>query len=35
MNDLKETLLKEIPNFKEFSLKFFNGEVPKMEYKGF
>ena len=35
MNDLKETLLKEIPNFKEISLKFLNGEVPKMEYKGF
>lgn len=35
MNDLKEILLKEIPNFKEFSIKFFNGEVPKLEYKRF
>ncbi len=35
MNNLKESLLKEIPNFKEFSLKFFNGEIPKMEYKRF
>ena len=35
MDNLKEILLKEIPNFKEFSLKFFNGEIPKLEYKKF
>ena len=35
MSDIKEVLLKEIPNFKEVSLKFFNGEIPKMEYKRF
>ncbi|MGL5328469.1 MAG: nitrite/sulfite reductase [Peptostreptococcaceae bacterium] len=35
MNNLKETLLNELPNFKNFSTKFINGEVSKMEYKGF
>ena len=35
MNNLKEVLLSEIPNFRERSLKFLNGEIPKLEYKGF
>lgn len=35
MTNLKETLLNEIPNFKDFSLKFYNGEISKMEYKRF
>ena len=30
MTNLKETLLNEIPNFKDFSLKFYNGEISKM-----
>ena len=35
MNNLKETLLNEIPNFKENIYKFLNGEMSKMEFKGF
>lgn len=35
MSDLKQVLLNEIPNFKETTLKFINGEISKMEYKGF
>ena len=35
MQNLKQILLDEIPNFKETTLKFINGEVSKMEYKGF
>ena len=35
MNNLKETLLSELPNFREKSLKFLNGEISKPEYKGF
>ena len=35
MNNLKEILLSELPKFKENSLKFINGEMSKLEYKGF
>ncbi|WP_042275220.1 nitrite/sulfite reductase [[Clostridium] dakarense] len=35
MNNLKQILLEEIPNLKETTLKFINGEISKMEYKGF
>lgn len=35
MNNLKEILLSELPNFREKSLKFINGEISKPEYKGF
>ena len=35
MNNLKEILLSELPNFREKSLKFLNGEISKPEYKGF
>ena len=33
MNNLKELLLKEIPEFREFGHKFINGEVNKMQFK--
>lgn len=35
MNNLKEILLSELPNFKETSFKFLNGEMSKLDYKGF
>ncbi|RDY24565.1 nitrite/sulfite reductase [Romboutsia maritimum] len=35
MDNVKKIFLDEIPNFKEYSLKFINNEVSKMEYKGF
>lgn len=35
MNNLKEILLNELPQFKETSLKFLNGEMSKLDYKGF
>ncbi len=35
MNNLKEILLSELPNFREKSLKFLNGDISKPEYKGF
>ncbi|MCC0707656.1 nitrite/sulfite reductase [Clostridioides sp. ES-S-0190-01] len=35
MDNLKETLLNELDNFKEYSLKLLNGEINKMQYKGF
>ena len=35
MNNLKEILLNELPNFKETSFKFLNGEMSKLDYKGF
>lgn len=35
MDNLKETLLNELPNFKEYSLKLLSGEINKMQYKGF
>ena len=35
MNNLKEILLNELPRFKETSLKFLNGEMSKLDYKGF
>ncbi len=35
MNNLKEILLNELPNFKETSFKFLNGEISKLDYKGF
>ena len=35
MSNLKETLLSELPNFREKSLKFLNGDISKPEYKGF
>lgn len=34
MNNLKETLLSEIPQFKEKCEQFFNGDLDKMSYKG-
>ena len=34
MNNLKEILLSELPNFREKSLKFLNGEISKPEYMG-
>lgn len=34
MENLKETLLSEIPSFREYCLKFQNGEVKKMDFKG-
>ena len=33
MNNLKEVLLSEIPNFREKSLKFLNGEIPSLSIK--
>ncbi|WP_455539304.1 nitrite/sulfite reductase [Terrisporobacter sp.] len=33
LKDTKELILSEIPNFKEESLKFLNGEMTKMQYK--
>lgn len=35
MENNKELLLSELPNFKEYSLKFLNGEISKNDYKGF
>ena len=35
MNNLKEILLSELPNFREKSLKSLNGEISTPEYKGF
>lgn len=35
MSNLKEILLNEIPNFKENIYKFLNGEMSKMDFKGF
>lgn len=35
MENFKQILLDEIPNFREKSLAFENGEISKMEYKGF
>ncbi|MBZ0555988.1 nitrite/sulfite reductase, partial [Clostridioides difficile] len=35
MDNFKKILLNELPNFKEYSSKFLNGEINKMQYKGF
>lgn len=35
MDNFKKRLLNELPNFKEYSLKFLNEEINKMQYKGF
>ncbi|MEG1312396.1 MAG: nitrite/sulfite reductase [Romboutsia sp.] len=35
MNNLKEILLNEIPNFKDILTKFLNEEISKTEFKGF
>ena len=35
MDDLKEISLNEVEGFKQFSLKFFNGEIPKLKYNQF
>ena len=35
MDEFKKILLNELPNFKNYSLKLLNGEISKMDYKGF
>ncbi|MDO5011415.1 MAG: nitrite/sulfite reductase, partial [Intestinibacter bartlettii] len=35
MNNLKKTLLNELPEFKDYTLNFINGNLSKMQYKGF
>lgn len=35
MDNLKNLLINELPNFKDYSLKLLNGEIKKMDYKGF
>lgn len=35
MNNLKKTLLNELPEFKDYTLNFINGNLSKIQYKGF
>lgn len=35
MNNFKKTLLNELPEFKDYTLNFLNGNISKMQYKSF
>ncbi|WP_455542764.1 nitrite/sulfite reductase [Intestinibacter sp.] len=35
MKNFKKTLLNELPEFKDYTLNFLNGNISKMQYKGF